>query len=207
MIFVLTALMGYLCGSIATAVWVSKVFYNKDVRLFGSGNAGATNVFRVLGWKPALVVTIVDIAKGALPTYLAARLFVDQIQEPLVLQILAGSCAVAGHCWTIFAGFRGGKGVATGAGMMLVLYPVAVPLCIVVFALVVWKTRYVSLGSLCAATTLPLTLALRMVLTDQPLNWPLLWLAFALLPFVGFTHRQNIQRLVRGTENKIGSTR
>lgn len=204
MMFVLLILLGYVCGSIATSVWISKGVYGKDIRTQGSGNAGATNVYRVLGWKPALVVVFVDIGKGALPTALVPYLFDIPSPDQLVwLQILTGFSAVAGHCWTIFAGFRGGKGVATGAGMLLVLYPIAVPVCILVFALVVWRTKMVGLASICAATALPLTMIIHMFFLGGTSSLPLLILGGSLLPFVLYTHRANIARMINGTENKI----
>lgn len=202
---VMIAAFGYLCGSIATAVWVSKYIYGKDVRLHGSGNAGATNVYRVLGARPALIVTIIDVSKGAIPTALAAQMLRPEITaDPVWFQIMAGSFAVVGHCWPVFARFRGGKGVATGAGMLVVLYPVAVPICIAVFALIVYRTRYVSLGSICAAATLPLTQLVSMFFLGREVSLPLLILGGLLLPFVLFTHRSNIQRLIQGNENRIG---
>lgn len=202
--FLYIALLGYLAGSIPSAIWVGKIFFKKDVRDHGSGNAGATNVYRVLGWKPAIFVIIFDISKGALPTWYALELAPQSFAgDPVLLQMLAGFCAVIGHCYTCFGGFRGGKGIATAAGMMIVLFPIALPVCLVVFALTVWRTRFVSLGSILAASTL-FVIKVGMVLTGNDDGSPLLLgLVVVLLIFVLFTHRANIGRLKRGEESAI----
>lgn len=184
---------------------MSKYGFGKDVRSYGSGNAGATNVYRVFGWKPALLVILVDVTKGALPTWYAAQLAGPDSKEVIWLQILTGGAAVVGHCWTVFANFRGGKGIATGAGMLLIIYPVVLPLSLFVFVLVVWITRYASLASLSATLTLPLALGLDQLLFGRPFSLPHWVLALSLLLFVLFTHRQNIARLIKNQENRIDS--
>lgn len=203
--FLLIAIAGYLAGSIPTSVWVGKRFFDLDVREHGSGNAGATNTFRVLGWKPAAVVLAIDIAKGFLPTlYAPTWWFAQDHVNPLLLQILAGICAVLGHCYTLFAGFRGGKGVGSAAGMMLAIFPNVAPICFLVFALVTAITRYVSLGSLCAAATLPTGLLMMRFALGKPVSQSLLALSILTALFIFYTHRTNIKRLLQGTENRLG---
>ena len=196
----------YVTGSIPTSIIVGKVFKGIDIREHGSGNAGATNVFRVLGWKQALIVVIVDIFKGWLPAAVyATSLFQGQpIEETGVLQILCGFAAVLGHTYTIFAEFKGGKGVGTLGGMLLALFPVSVPLCLIVFAVVLILTGYVSVGSILASAALPIFLFIL-----PPLGFadtaPLSLLIFSLLVpwFIIFTHRSNISRLRSGAENRF----
>ncbi|HIB61255.1 MAG TPA: glycerol-3-phosphate 1-O-acyltransferase PlsY [Candidatus Marinimicrobia bacterium] len=196
----------YVTGSIPTSIIVGKVFKGIDIREHGSGNAGATNVFRVLGWKPALIVCVVDIFKGWLPAAVyATSLFQGQpIEETGVLQILCGFAAVLGHTYTIFAEFKGGKGVGTLGGMLLALFPIAVPLCLIVFAVVLMLTGYVSVGSILASAALPIFLFIL-----PPLGFadtaPLSLLIFSLLVpwFIIFTHRSNISRLRSGDENRF----
>ncbi len=196
----------YVTGSIPTSIIVGKIFKGIDIRKHGSGNAGATNVFRVLGWKQALIVVVVDIFKGWLPAAVyATSLFQGQpIEETGVLQILCGFAAVLGHTYTIFAEFKGGKGVGTLGGMLLALFPIAVPLCLIVFAVVLMLTGYVSLGSILASAALPIFLFIL-----PPLGFadtaPLSLLIFSLLVpwFIIFTHRSNISRLRSGAENRF----
>ena len=196
----------YVTGSIPTSIIVSKVFKGIDIREHGSGNAGATNVFRVLGWKQALIVVVVDIFKGWLPAAVyATSLFQGQpIEETGVLQILCGFAAVLGHTYTIFAEFKGGKGVGTLGGMLLALFPIAVPVCLIVFAVVLMLTGYVSVGSILASAALPIFLFIL-----PPLGFadtaPLSLLIFSLLVpwFIIFTHRSNISRLRSGEENRF----
>ncbi|MDJ0840629.1 MAG: glycerol-3-phosphate 1-O-acyltransferase PlsY [Acidobacteriota bacterium] len=202
---VLTAAFGYLSGSIATSVWVSKLFFKKDLRDYGSRNAGATNAYRVLGWKAALFVVLVDIGKGVVPTLFAARLFPIEGVNAIYLQLLAGVTAILGHCYTCFAGFRGGKGVGTAAGVLAVLYPIALPVCVVTFILTLAITRIVSLSSILAAMTLPVTQVVLIFGFGHSISWPLLWLGMALVPFILYTHRTNIARMINGTESRIGT--
>ena len=198
--------ISYVIGSTPTSIIVGKITKGIDIREHGSGNAGGTNVFRVLGWKPALVVVIVDIFKGWLPAaYIATNYFQNQpIPDQGVIQILAGFAAVLGHTYTVFAGFRGGKGVGTLAGMLLALYPIAVPLCLLVFVLTLIMTGYVSVGSIFAATSLPIFLLLMPPLFGRdPAQFSLLIFALLVPWFVIYTHRSNIGRLREGSENRF----
>jgi glycerol-3-phosphate acyltransferase PlsY len=197
-------LASYLIGSIPTSIIVSKLFFGFDIRDYGSGNAGGTNAFRVMGWKAGIFVMAVDVAKGVIATYYFSQIRIDPVSLPQVyLQMIAGASAVIGHIWTIFAGFRGGKGVGTAAGMLIVLYPVAFLICLVVFAAVLLTTRYVSLSSMSAAITLPIALVILSKLMNRPLSTPLMILAVSMAILIVFTHRSNIQRLLQGNENRI----
>ncbi len=199
------ALAGYLLGSIPTAIIVSKVFHGIDIREHGSGNAGATNVFRVLGWKSALLVMLVDVGKGVVATLYASQLvFAPVTVEPVYLKLLAGLAAVFGHIWTVFAGFRGGKGVGTAAGMLLALYPIAVLICLAIFVIVVYSTRYVSLGSITAAVSLPIVLLIMKQGFHKFVEPELMAFSVFIAVLIVFTHRSNIRRLISGTENRFG---
>ena len=202
--FALVALAGYVMGSIPTSIWLGKLCYKIDIRRHGSGNAGGTNVFRVLGWKPALVVILVDVGKGLVPTlYFAQWRLVETAPDHTYFQLAAGFAAICGHVWTLFAGFRGGKGVGTAAGVLIVLYPLALPLCLLVFIVTVALTRYVGLASILATVTLPMIQLVFMLLSYRTVARPLLVLSILLVPFILFTHRSNIARMMAGTEHKI----
>ncbi len=204
----LVLLLSYLAGSIPTSIIVSKLFRGIDIREHGSGNAGATNVLRVLGWKLALLVMVVDVGKG----FVAAR-FIAQLGTSALpghwslVQILAGACAVVGHIYTVFAGFRGGKGVGTGAGVMLALYPLPTLICVAVFLAVAFGTRYVSLASLTGVTLLPLILVFYKTVLHRHVDTLLLLFAVLVAALIIFAHRSNIRRLLAGTENRFGQRR
>ena len=136
-IFILILFISYLIGSFPTSIIVGRALRGIDIREHGSGNAGGTNIFRVLGWKPALFVVLFDIFKGWLPAAYLAKLYFEATLLPDLglFQVLCGFAAVLGHTYTVFAGFKGGKGVGTLAGMLIALFPVAVPLCILVFVI------------------------------------------------------------------------
>jgi glycerol-3-phosphate acyltransferase PlsY len=203
---ILVALFGYLLASFSSAVLVSRLAYGTDIRTTGSGNAGATNILRAYGWKPAVPVLVVDVAKGFLPTLLAPRLqFADMPGLEGVLPLIAGAAAVLGHCYPIFAGFRGGKGVATAAGMFLALYPTVVPVCIAVFLATVAATRYVSLASVGASVSMPIVLAALRYGLGYDVSGVTLSVTTLLAGFIVFTHRANLSRVWHGTEHRFGS--
>jgi len=190
-------LIAYLAGSIPVGVIVARLVGGPDLRSIGSGRTGGTNALRALGRKWAAVVVLGDLLKGALPVLLARYVTGD----PLV-EVLCGLAAVAGAIWSVFAGFRSGRGVGTGVGTMLVIQPVAVLLATPVFVVVIVLTRYVSLGSLLgSAAMIPAMLLLLMVVPGTPLPYviytavgvALIWLA----------HADNIERLLNGTERKF----
>ncbi|MBL7964188.1 MAG: glycerol-3-phosphate 1-O-acyltransferase PlsY [Flavobacteriales bacterium] len=197
----LSMIVAYLCGSIPTAVWWGKAFHGLDVRAHGSRNAGATNTFRVLGAKAGVPVLLVDILKGFLPVRLLP-LFVGTEaggESEALLRVLLALAAVLGHLYPVFAGFKGGKGVATAYGTMLAMHPGAAALCTAVFAVVFLASRYVSLASLLSAVAFPLSLLLLFKVDGLVLPG----FALLLMAVVFYTHRQNIGRLLRGTENRM----
>lgn len=191
----------YLLGSVPTSVWVSKWFYHIDIREQGSGNAGATNTFRVLGPKAAIPVMIVDVSKGFIAVWMMQYFVPADFSENqlIYMQILAGLCAVAGHTWPLFAGFRGGKGVATLFGLAIYLYPVAVWVAVLVFVVILLSTGFVSLGSMLAG--LVFSICANVFFPSHHTGLVVLSIVAAL--FVIFTHRQNIVRLAKGTENRF----
>ena len=197
--------LSYITGSFPTSIILGKIVKGIDIREHGSGNAGGTNVFRVLGWKPALIVVIIDIFKGWLPTAIyATALFQGQpIADIGVIQILCGFAAVLGHTYTIFASFRGGKGIGTLAGMLIALYPITFPLCLIVFVITLITTGYVSLSSISATIALPIILIVLPIFGIQQATSSLLIFALAVPLFAIFTHRSNIARLKDGTENRF----
>jgi len=209
--------LSYLIGSIPTAIIVARRVRGIDIRQYGSGNAGGTNVFRVLGWKAGVFVILVDMAKGLFATMVLARLMYGPIPFPnrtpfddfTVVQIIAGCAAILGHVWTLFAGFKGGKGIATAGGMLIGVAPVEVAVSAGVFALVLVLFHYVSLGSLSAAVTFPLTMFLRenVFMVDIAGYHTLIFFAIGIASLIVFTHRSNIGRLIAGTENRISSLR
>jgi glycerol-3-phosphate acyltransferase PlsY len=204
-------LLGYLLGSIPTSIIVGKMLrgWDFDIRNEGSGNAGGTNVFRVLGWKPGLFVMAVDVLKGVAATSWVPiwQPFGSAYVDATVLPILTGLAAVIGHIWTAFAGFRGGKGVGTAGGMIIALYPIAALICLFIFVGVVYATRYVSVGSMTAAVSLPIVLALMQWLFHQEIPDALFQFSLLVSILIIFTHRKNIRRLMEGTENRFGKSR
>jgi acyl phosphate:glycerol-3-phosphate acyltransferase len=189
-------LASYFLGAIPTSYLASRFIAGIDLRKHGSGNLGATNLYRVLGWRYAIPVALFDIAKGAIPVLVFAR----QVSDSLLFALACGVAAIAGHVFSVFVGFKGGKGVATAAGVMLGLTPVALGLAALVWAVLVLLTGYVSLGSIAAAAVLPLAVYL---LEDQ-VTPELLWIDVAIAAGVILLHRRNIQRLLKGTENRFG---
>ena len=197
------ALLAYLLGSIPTAVWYGRSFFNIDIRQHGSGNAGATNTFRVLGKRAGTVVMLADVLKGFAATSLVhlvtlfGTLSDDQV---LLCQLLFGFLAVLGHLYPVFAQFRGGKGVATLLGMALAIKPDVAAICIGVWLLVVVASQYVSLGSILAALAFPVLLLLRVSgETEHPI---LIAFGFVIFLVVVVTHKKNISRLIQGNENR-----
>lgn len=199
--FLIFGIIAYLLGSIPTAVWVGKARYGIDVREHGSKNAGATNTFRVLGKQPGLVVLSIDIMKGVLAVTIP---FVSGAGEWQSLhltnvQLVAALCAVFGHIFPLFAGFKGGKGVATSLGVVVGIHPPAAGIMILIFLVVFIISKYVSLGAMIAAISFPLLLVLLFKVES-------IWLiAFSILLASGviIAHRKNIGRLLRREENKM----
>ena len=198
---ILLTLIAYLLGSVPTAVMVSRRFFNIDIREYGSGNAGATNVYRVMGSKWGTLVMIADMLKGVLAVQLAL-LLPDYEPEGMAfqnLQTLLGLAAVIGHIFPIWADFRGGKGVATIFGMVLGISPLTAVGCVSVFSLVLFLTRFVSLSSILASISFPIFI-LVVFNVDNPL-YRVFAITVALL--VLLTHQKNIGRLLKGKEGKL----
>ncbi len=192
--------IAYLLGSIPTAVWLSKFVYNKDIRDFGSGNAGATNTFRVLGKGPGAFVMIVDMLKGFAAVKLAYLSHYTVNSEMFVsLQVFLGIAAVLGHIFPIYAGFRGGKGIATLFGMILGIQYIIAVLLIGVFIVILLLTRYVSLSSILASIALPILVLY--AYNEPELSYRIFSISVAFL--VLLTHHKNIGRLLEGNEAKI----
>jgi glycerol-3-phosphate acyltransferase PlsY len=198
---VLAGLMAYMLGSIPSAIWIGKRFHNIDVREHGSGNAGATNVIRVLGWKTGIPVLLIDIAKGWLAAMLPVFLQLAEKNTALLtnLQIFAGIIAILGHIFPVFAGFRGGKGVATVFGVFLAIQPLLTISCMGVFLAMLFITWIVSISSMTAGISFPVFLFL---FFDTP---SLLFKIFAIIVGAALivTHRKNIGRIWRGEETKL----
>ena len=201
---VLMILFAYLVGSFPTSIVVGRMTRRIDIREHGSKNAGGTNAFRVLGWKAGLFVAVVDILKGVLATLLVAKIRVDSLTLNYELvQIIAGTSAVIGHVWTVLAKFKGGKGVATGAGMIVALFPWASLICFIIFAALILTTRYVSLGSIIATSSLPFLLLTFDRIFGKSVSNSLFTLSILISGLILFTHRSNIRRLFNGTENRF----
>jgi acyl phosphate:glycerol-3-phosphate acyltransferase len=213
LLLAIIVILSYLIGSIPNSILISKAVSGIDIRNHGSGNAGGTNVMRVLGWKYGLVVIFLDALKGAIAVVIISRLFfgplpfenVSPFDDFTLVQIIAGMSAVIGHIWTVFAGFKGGKGIATALGMLLTLITIDMLIAVGVFGLVVLISRYVSLGSIIAAISVPATLFIRENIfhVDIPGYSTLLPFIICVTALVIYTHRKNLVRIINGNENKI----
>jgi glycerol-3-phosphate acyltransferase PlsY len=212
----IVVLLSYIIGSIPTSIMLSKWRHGFDIRTKGSGNAGGTNVFRVLGWKSGLFVTIFDAMKAVIATTVIARLFWDPtlpfynrtpFDDFTIIQMICGAAAIVGHIWTVFAGFKGGKGIACGAGMLIGIAPTEFAVSIIVFLAVLFAWKYVSLGSIAAAVTFPVSLFVRHnILYDEIHSYrTLISFSIGVAVLLVYSHRKNIRRLLEGTENKITS--
>ena len=201
MITVLLILIAYVLGSIPNALWVGKTFKNIDVREHGSKNTGSTNAARVLGAKLGIFTLILDILKGALPTYLGIVLGADLLTRMTGIDkldvIVIGMAAILGHTFSLFLKFKGGKAVATTLGVFLVLVPYAILILLVVFFVIFGLTKYVSLASIVSAVALPITV----YLTTRHIPLTILGIIIGLLVII--RHKENIKRLINGTESKL----
>jgi glycerol-3-phosphate acyltransferase PlsY len=197
----LLIVLAYLIGSIPTALWVSRNFFGFDIRDYGSGNAGATNTYRVLGPGWGSFVMIIDMLKGIIAVKLIYLLpyYLDHETQMTNLQIGLGLAAVIGHIFPIWAEFRGGKGVATVFGMVLGIQPVVAVCCVGVFLLVLYLTRFVSLSSILASIAFPVFI---LVIFNEPEHlYRIFAIAVALMVLI--THQKNIGRLLQGDESKV----
>ena len=194
-------LCAYFIGSIPTAVWISRYFFAIDIREYGSGNAGATNTFRVLGSKWGTIVMSADVLKGVIATslYILAPYYLHNEWDRTNFMVGLGLAAVVGHIFPIWADFRGGKGVATLFGMILAIQPIVAVYCVGVFLLVLYLTRFVSLSSILAS--IAFAVLILFIFNEKEPLYRAFAIAVALL--VILTHQKNISRLLRGSESKV----
>jgi glycerol-3-phosphate acyltransferase PlsY len=186
----------YFVGAIPTSYLAGRIFRGIDLREHGSRNLGATNVYRTLGWKYAIPVGLVDIAKGAVPVLV----FAPQASDSQVFALACGVAAIVGHVFSVFVRFRGGKGVATAAGVMLGLAPLSLGVALVIWVVVLKLSGYVSLASIAAAASFPVGVYW-LERPDQP---EILWLDALVAVAIIWLHRANIRRLLNGTESRFG---
>lgn len=205
-------IIAYVIGSFPTGVIISKKFFGFDIRTKGSGNMGSTNVMRILGTKWGILVQVIDLLKGFIAVFLLADIIgnnwqmfgQDSFLSLPILEISVGISAIAGHIWSCFVGFKGGKGINTLAGMLIAIMPIEFGIGIFVFALTVGISGYVSLGSILGTTVIPLVLFMRYNLFEVNIKgyFTLIYFSIGIVLLVYFTHRSNIVRLIKGTENK-----
>ena len=212
--FLIIIVLSYLLGSIPTSVWVGKLFKGVDIREHGSGNPGATNTFRILGWKFGTAVSLIDVAKGFTAAYYISQLgyltggvpvIIGAWETDVFMRLLAGSAAVCGHMYPLYARFKGGKGVITAAGMLYGIEPISISLALIVFATVLFSSRYVSLGSILATFSYPLFLLMLRYGFNQPIDGSLIVISAIVAAGIIIKHHSNIRRLLDGNENRIRS--
>jgi acyl phosphate:glycerol-3-phosphate acyltransferase len=202
-LFLITITGAYLLGSIPTSVWYGIGYFGIDVRKHGSGNAGATNTFRVLGKRAGTIVMLIDVLKGWTATCLAMLLYysyIIDVSDLLTYKIIFGLIAIVGHIFPVFVGFKGGKGVATLLGMVLAVHPELALISITVFILTLLASQYVSLSSILATLAFPVLSLLGLFGQPDPL---LVVFGFAMFLLVVITHQKNIVRLLNGSESRI----
>jgi len=206
-------LLSYLIGSLPVSIILTKLVKGVDIRNYGSGNAGGTNVSRILGKKYGVLVVLLDAMKGVIAVVFISRLYFGSFPFPnttpfddfTLVQIIAGVSAVIGHIWTIFAGFRGGKGIATGLGVLLSIVTLDMLMALGVFLVVMYISKYISLASMSAAVSVPLIMIIRENIFNVqiPSYHTILPFAIGLALLIIYTHRANVERLFSGSENKI----
>jgi len=214
--FIVIIVLSYLIGSIPSSVWIGKLTKGVDIRDHGSGNAGATNTFRVLGWKAGSVVALVDLGKGFVAAFYISQLGFALGEMPEVLfgvweidasgRVVAGLSAVLGHMYPLYAGFKGGKGVITAAGMLYGIEPISISLAIIIFLIVLFSSRYVSLASIVASISYPIFLiSLRYAFGYTEIDGSLMVISTVIALTIVVKHHGNIKRLIEGNENRIKS--
>jgi len=209
----LIIVLSYLLGAFPSAVVISKRFFGFDIREKGSGNMGSTNAFRVLGWKWGITVQVLDILKGVLAVAVVATILGAGIdlgshtwfEDLTLIKMMAGAAAVAGHIWSLFVGFRGGKGINTAAGMLIAIAPIDVGIAVGIFILAVIFSGYISLGSISAAFALPSSMFVRynFLHVDIPAYQIIIYFSLAISLILIYAHRSNIKRLLMGSENRF----
>lgn len=205
----------YLVGAIPSSLWMGKIFYKTDIRKHGSGNAGATNTFRILGWKAGSIVLLFDFGKGLLCTAVISQLAYSIGEGPIsfhpawdvepMLLILSGMAAVIGHMFPVYANFNGGKGAATACGMLYGIEPISISITLAIFLIVMLSTRYVSLGSIAGALAYPLSQLILRYWIGWDIDGSIIIFSSAIALGIIIKHKGNIKRLLEGTENRVSS--
>jgi len=209
------ALISYLIGSIPSSLWAGKIYKKIDLREHGSGNLGATNTFRILGWKAGVVVSVIDFIKGFVAAFYVSRIAFEIGNIPTVISgwetevfvmIFAGLFAVLGHMFPLYAGFKGGKGVLTACGMLYAIEPISISLAFSLFFIILFTTRYVSLASILSTFSYPVFLIiLRYGFGMDGIDGSLIVISSIVALTIIVKHRSNIERLRNGTESRISS--
>ncbi|WP_069132165.1 glycerol-3-phosphate 1-O-acyltransferase PlsY [Rhodohalobacter halophilus] len=212
---IIVLILCYLIGSIPSSLWMGKIFYKVDIREHGSGNAGATNTFRILGWKAGTIVLLFDFGKGLLATAVISQLaysigdgpitFYEKWDVNSMLLILSGLAAVVGHMFPLYANFKGGKGAATACGMLYGIEPVSISISLAIFLILMFSTRYVSVGSIFASLLYPFSQLTLRYGFDFDIDGSIILFSSALALGIIIKHKGNIKRLLNGTENRIKS--
>ncbi|MEX2573036.1 MAG: glycerol-3-phosphate 1-O-acyltransferase PlsY [Balneolaceae bacterium] len=207
-------LASYLIGSIPSSLWMGKLYKSIDIRDYGSGNAGATNTFRILGWKAGVAVLMIDFSKGFLCTAVISQIAYHIGSGPVApavwdmdsfLKISCGLLSVTGHMFPLYASFEGGKGAATAAGMLYGIEPLSISISVIVFVSVILLTRYVSLGTMIASIVYPLSQFTLIKFFDWSIDTSVLIFTSVLALVIIAKHHANIRRLWKGTENRVSS--
>ncbi len=199
-LLIILIILAFLIGSIPSSVWIGRIFFKVDIRKMGSGNAGATNTIRVLGWKAGIPVLIIDIFKGWIAVYIANFFFFDFVGNQFIyFKIILATSAVLGHIFPIYVGFHGGKGVATLLGVGIALFPLASLIIAGLFLVILFISRIVSVSSIIASIAFPIVVIF--ILNTEEV--PLIILSIVVAVFVPITHKKNIKRLLKGEEKKF----
>ena len=199
-LLIILIILAFLIGSIPSSVWIGRIFFKVDIRKMGSGNAGATNTIRVLGWKAGIPVLIIDIFKGWIAVYIANFFLFDFVGNQFIyFKIILATSAVLGHIFPIYVGFHGGKGVATLLGVGIALFPLASLIIAGLFLVILFISRIVSISSIIASIAFPIVVIF--ILNTEEV--PLIILSIVVAVFVPITHKNNIKRLLKGEEKKF----
>lgn len=208
-------LLSYLIGAIPTSLWIGKYYFKIDIREHGSGNAGATNTFRILGWKAGTIVLLFDFGKGLLCTTVISQLAWSIGDGPAVLYsnwepeamilIFAGVAAVVGHMFPVYSKFIGGKGAATACGMLYGIEPISISISLAIFLIVMFSTRYVSMGSIISSIVYPFSQLILRYGFNWDIDGSIILFSSALALGIVIKHKGNIKRLFEGTENRVQS--
>lgn len=214
---VVVVLLSYLIGAIPASLWMGKIFFKTDIREHGSGNAGATNTFRILGWKAGVTVLLFDFGKGLLCTTIISQIAWDIGSGPVQLYsnweidsmivIFAGVAAVIGHMFPVYANFSGGKGAATACGMLYGIEPISISISLAVFLIVMFSTRYVSLGSIISTGIYPFSQLILRYVYHWDIDGSIILFSSIIAIGIIIKHKGNIKRLISGDENRVKSFR